>query len=50
VEVYAVGGEAPLRELLSWLHHGPSGARVGEVEAEWGGTTQALVSRFDITG
>lgn len=35
VEVVAEGEESSLRELLEWLHHGPSGASVSTVESEW---------------
>lgn len=34
VEVFAQGPEAELEEFSSWLHRGPSGARVDAVESE----------------
>jgi len=36
VEVYAVGPEPKLQELLRWLRHGPPSARVEGVDASWG--------------
>lgn len=35
VEVVAQGERARLEALLSWLHHGPPGARVDRVEVRW---------------
>jgi acylphosphatase len=35
VRVVAEGEEGALRELLSFLHRGPSAARVESVDAEW---------------
>ena len=49
VEVYAVGPEADLRELLDWLHEGPPAAQVEGVEFEWG-EGEAALSGFEITG
>jgi len=39
VEVEAEGEREALEELLAQLHHGPPGARVEGVEAEWGEAT-----------
>jgi acylphosphatase len=35
VEVLAVGPRGELEQLLDWLGHGPTGARVSQVEADW---------------
>lgn len=35
VEVMAQGAEHRLRELIAWLNHGPSSARVDELHWEW---------------
>ncbi|NLD71235.1 MAG: acylphosphatase [Chloroflexi bacterium] len=35
VEVYAEGSEDALRQLLAWLHRGPTFARVDRVEVHW---------------
>ncbi len=35
VEVVAEGPERDLLDLLSWLHHGPSMARVTRVDMQW---------------
>jgi acylphosphatase len=35
VEVVAEGPERDLQDLLSWLHQGPSMARVTRVDAQW---------------
>ncbi|MEX2598915.1 MAG: acylphosphatase [Dehalococcoidia bacterium] len=35
VEVLAQGARQELEELLSFLHHGPPGANVEQVKAEW---------------
>lgn len=35
VEVVAEGAEERLRELVRYLHDGPSGAGVDDVEIEW---------------
>lgn len=36
VEAVAVGDQAALDELVKWCGHGPTGARVTDVKAEWG--------------
>ncbi|HVO41946.1 MAG TPA: acylphosphatase [Aggregatilineales bacterium] len=35
VEVSAAGERKTLEQLLAWLHHGPSGARVVSVDYSW---------------
>jgi len=35
VEVFAQGELEKLKELLKWLHHGPTMASVDNVEIEW---------------
>lgn len=37
VELCAEGEEGALQELVAWAHHGPSGARVDEVDVQWRG-------------
>lgn len=39
VRVIAEGDGEALRQLLAYLHHGPSGARVERVEANWAEAT-----------
>lgn len=39
VEVLAEGDEDSIKELSSWAHHGPSAARVDNVEQRWRGYT-----------
>jgi acylphosphatase len=39
VEVLAEGEEDAIRELTSWANHGPSAARVDNVEIRWRGYT-----------
>ena len=39
VEVLAEGDEDAIRELTSWANHGPSAARVDNVEIRWRGYT-----------
>ena len=49
VEVVAEGPEKAVRQLLSWLHVGPSMARVARVEEEWQqplGTLSTFEVRF----
>lgn len=36
VEISAQGEENNLQKLLEWAYHGPSSARVEDVEFEWG--------------
>ena len=47
VEMSAVGPTEALEELLKWLHHGPSGARVGRVDVDWIDTPETYTS-FEI--
>lgn len=35
VECLAQGPQELLEKLLAWLHHGPSAAKVTQVETEW---------------
>ena len=35
VELLGEGEEEPLRDLVSWSHHGPSAARVENVDVRW---------------
>lgn len=35
VEIMAEGEEPALRGLLAWAHHGPPGAYVAKIEADW---------------
>ncbi|MCS6857916.1 MAG: acylphosphatase [Sandaracinaceae bacterium] len=35
VEIVAEGEEEPIKEFLSWAQHGPSTARVDQVETRW---------------
>lgn len=35
VECLAQGPQDQLERLLTWLHHGPSAAKVTQVESEW---------------
>jgi acylphosphatase len=42
--VVAEGGDAPLQQLLAWLHHGPPAAHVTQVEAMWGESTGEFCS------
>jgi acylphosphatase len=35
VELCAEGEEDRLKELVAWVHHGPSHARVDAVDVEW---------------
>ena len=39
VEVLAEGDEDAIKELSMWAHHGPSAARVDNVEQRWRGYT-----------
>ena len=39
VKIVAEGSEQNLEQLLDFLHHGPSAARVERVEAEWQSAT-----------
>ena len=44
VETIAVGPKEALEQFLAWLHHGPSGARVTGVNAEWSDMPQKFTS------
>ena len=39
VEILAEGDEDTIKELSMWSHHGPSAARVDNVEQRWRGYT-----------
>jgi len=39
VELVAEGEEEAVREMISWAQHGPSAARVDEVDVRWRGYT-----------
>ena len=39
VEVVAEGDEDSIKELSSWANHGPSAARVDQVDVRWRGYT-----------
>ena len=39
VEILAEGDEDAVKELISWAHHGPSAARVDNVDVRWKGYT-----------
>jgi acylphosphatase len=47
VEVVAEGPRAALEQLLDFLHHGPSHARVDRVDADWPTPTGQFV-RFQV--
>ena len=47
VEVLACGDRPLLEQLLNWLHHGPSEARVDRVDDNWTDTPQ-LFKSFEI--
>jgi len=42
VRVIAEGDESALRQLLDYLHHGPPGARVDHVEANWADASEGF--------
>jgi len=35
VEMCVEGEERALEKMVAWAHHGPTGARVDEVETDW---------------
>ena len=35
VEIMAEGEEEAIKEIISWAHHGPSAARVDDVDVRW---------------
>ncbi len=39
VEILAEGEENAIREIINWSQHGPSAARVDDVELRWKGYT-----------
>ena len=39
VELLAEGEEDAIKEIMSWAHHGPSAARVEQVDVRWRGYT-----------
>ena len=39
VEMVAEGEEEGIKEIVSWAHHGPSAARVDNVDVRWRGYT-----------
>jgi len=47
VELVAEGQRPALEELLHWLEHGPAGAQVKRVAAEWS-TAEGTYSGFQI--
>ena len=48
VEVLAQGGAAAIGELREWLHHGPPGARVDEVQETAPDGGEAIPEGFSI--
>ncbi|MGH7271180.1 MAG: acylphosphatase [Polyangiaceae bacterium] len=49
VEVVAEGEEEAIKEMISWTHHGPSAARVDNVDVHWRSYTGEF-SDFRIQG
>jgi acylphosphatase len=49
VEIVAEAEEDAIKEMISWSHHGPSAARVDDVEVRWRGYTGEF-SDFRIIG
>jgi acylphosphatase len=47
VETTAVGKQEVLDAFLAWLQHGPSGARVSKVDADWNDTSNSY-NNFEI--
>src|SRR4029077_19901366 len=39
IEMVAEGEEEAIKEIVSWAHHGPSAARVDNVDVRWRGYT-----------
>jgi acylphosphatase len=39
IEVVAEGDEDAIKEIISWAQHGPSAARVEQVDVRWKGYT-----------
>ena len=48
IEIVAEGEEDAIKEMVSWAHHGPSAARVDDVDVRWRGYTGEF-SDFRIT-
>jgi acylphosphatase len=48
VELVAEGEEEAIKEIIAWAHHGPSAARVDNVDVRWRGYTGEF-SDFCIT-
>lgn len=44
VETVAVGLRPVLETFLAWLHHGPSGAQVSQVEVDWSETAEVFTA------
>ncbi len=47
VEVVAEGEHARLEQLLAWLQHGPSSARVDQLSPQWGEASGEF-ARFEV--
>jgi acylphosphatase len=47
VEIMAEGDEDQVKEVINWSHHGPSAARVDQVDVRWRGYTGEF-SEFSI--
>jgi acylphosphatase len=50
VEAEVAGERGAVEALLSWAHHGPSGARVRDVTVTWPGTGGAGWTDFVVRG
>lgn len=49
IEIVAEAEEEAIKEMISWSHHGPSAARVDDVDVRWRGYTGEF-SDFRIIG
>jgi acylphosphatase len=47
VEVLAEGPHSALTQMLEFLHHGPAGARVSDVQPVWRAATRSF-SQFEV--
>jgi acylphosphatase len=47
VEAIIEGDEISLQQMIDWCHHGPSAARVDQVEVQWEDATGEF-SKFEI--
>ncbi len=47
VETVATGSQEALEKFLLWLHRGPSGARVTDVDVDWAESAQRFTT-FEI--